>query len=283
MFEVDGNYFRMITPLLPLEKSASRGGATTLEKDHEGAADEVPSDVSRLIEGPASRPTRDMQGETIMPLGLDLSYFKRHGRINWDHGKSPGDIIGQPVRWKLSAKELYLWAILYKGIDKADAAYKLFCAGATLAWSVEGKVLDRDPHDPTRVLRAYVINVALTPNPVCQDTFARLSLDDSAKLDKALTTTTGASLMVQSLEGDGKPRGLYDETLRRHLAKALGDDTTCACIDRHGDAGRFKEGYHGAMSHFYSCCGATPDIASDLAGKHQAIARITGALLKGEA
>jgi hypothetical protein len=293
MYEVDGHYFRMITPALVKSVGVAErvpAGDFDSFEPQDDEADRIPEGAQRIIEGPASTPSRDMQGEIVEPSGLDLSYFKRHGRINWDHGRNPRDIIGQPVRWRVTPDEFYLYALLYNGVEKADDSWKLFEAGATLAWSVEGKVLERAKGEPTRVVRAYVINVALTPNPVCQDTFASMakSLDAAAdELSKTLSTTSGGVLIPQSLEGDGKdrkPKTREEELFDRHFDKALGiTDAACGCVSRNGEATLFVNGYRGAMSHFFNCCGATPEQASDLAGRHHEIARSTGRLLKGDA
>lgn len=293
MIEVDGDYFRMrIEPMLKsigAKVAADEDFAGDIEQDEveEGRAESIPEGTQRLIEGYASTPVRDMQGEMVEPLGLDLSYFAKHGRINWDHGKDPASIIGQPFNWRLSRKGLWLRALLYQGVSKADDAFNLFRAGAQLAWSVEGKVTERDRLDPTHILRAYVINVALTPNPVCQETFAVLAksmlADTDAELSKTLTTASAAVLIGQSLEGDDHQQGEHDAVLKRHIAKALGLETPiCGCISRSQQAGTFVKGYRGALSHFFGCCGASPEQASELAGKHERIARATGILLRGE-
>lgn len=285
MFEIDGDTFRMLTPLPTLSKGVGRQRSD--DDEEEGEADNVPGGLQRLIDGPASTPARDMQGEIVEPMGFDLSYFKLHGRINWDHGKAARDIIGQPVRWKLTRKGLWLQAVLYNGVDQADDAWKIFQADATLAWSVEGKVTERDKKDPTRIVRAYVINVALTPNPVGQETWARQSKPMAGAgehvLSKTLTTTSGGVLMRQSLEGADVPPGPWDEVFNRHIAKTLGMGVpTCGCVSRSDDAGRFVNGYRGALAHFFDCCGASPETASELAGRHDRIAQVTGVLMKGD-
>lgn len=292
MYEVDEDTFRLILPITLAKGGvgkAREGHKVDPETGEEGEAEFVPGEEHqphRIICGPASVPVRDMQGEIVEPSGLDLSYFAKHGRINYDHLKGPDNIIGQPLRWRVKPEEFYLEALLYRGVPKADACWKLFEAGAKLAWSVEGKVIERDSADPTHIVRAYVINVALTPNPVCQETYATvaksLAAADKHDISKTLTTASGAPLIPQSIEGGPKQsarKRAHEDVLYTHLTKAANGG--CGCLLTSGQETSFQKGYRGALRHFIDCCGAAPEDASDLAQRHVTIARTTGRLLTG--
>jgi hypothetical protein len=249
MYEVDGN-FVTVRGTATLRKSAGRGGEV-------GA---------RLIEGVASTATRDLHGERVEPMGFDLTYFARHGRLNWDHGKGPSSIIGEPVDWNVTKKRFWLQGRLYENVKLADETFTVMSAGAVFAWSVEGKVLERDPADRFHVLKALVINCAVTPNPVNPD--AECSLCD--RLAKALDLEGGAALVPQSLEG------AHQLVLSTHLAKSR---QACGCMEGDGHAASFVGGYEGAVAHFASCCAAPIGLAMALGRNHSDVARATGHLL----
>lgn len=261
--EFDGRDFRLTLPATLVKgggKAAPVGG--------------------RLVEGVASTPAQDLHGERVEPSGLDLTYFERHGRINWDHGKEPSSIIGEPVDWTCTPKQFYLHARLYENVKRAEDAYALLKAGAQLAWSVEGRVTERDPDDRLHVTGALVVNVALTPNPVNPETTAFLtdrvakSVTEGAALaqNQAGASSDLAPLVVQALEG--APQNL----LTVHLALA----PTCGCMAWDADGMGFVHGYAGAVAHFSRCCGAPIDQAAALAHRYRAVARVTGRQLRRE-
>lgn len=263
MFQTDAKFFEL-TGSMALAKSAG---------------DVADPHGRRVIEGVASTDARDMQGESVDSMGLDFSYFARHGRLNWDHAKGPGDIIGEPVKWNQKPDGVYLWGLLYAGLKRADEAYALLKAGATLAWSLEGKVMERDPADPTRVIKAAVINCAVTHNPVCTETWCKLSRGDVAKsidqagadvLHKTLDTGSGAVLTPQALEGS---------VIRRHASRCKAG---CGCMEKGAGGLVFRNGYRGAIAHFTNCCEAPLDMAVGMADRHEAIAMATAEYLKGE-
>lgn len=236
---------------------------TALEKG--GVKEE---DGERLIEGTAATPDRDTQGETVLMDGLDLTYFWKYGKINWEHKKEPAFIIGEPVSGNVNPKRFHLRSRLYKGLPIADQAWLL--AKATdgnerpaLGFSVEGKVLERDPRDQTKILRAMVVNVALTANPVNTNTFADV-VKSFAGLEKGLDTVSGAPLMPQSLEG-----GIRDLDYARLHRSSLGK---CRCMDA---AGFIHGGYAGALYHGVEHMGLSMEQADQYARNHRQIAEST--------
>jgi hypothetical protein len=304
MLEIDGNHWRMTLPcklstppgpdlvkaagaqLTPDEKAKP---LISVGKDYpQSKLVQIRPDTARMIEGAACVPFHDIQDEFVEPGGLVLTYFAKQGRINWHHGKTPWDIVGHPLKWIQTPQEWYLWAHIYDGLPNAEGAFKLASAGAQLAWSVEGRTLERHPKNEKRVTRALVINLALTHNPICPDTYAIASslatkehrngvaeIGGSvphAVLHKSLSTPSGAVLVPESLEDEPQ------EVLANHYRACVGG--VCRCLDL--EKGLFVGGHQGALYHFYGCCGATPELTAKLASHHIDLARETAFLLKGE-
>lgn len=155
------NKFRFFAPVDLLEKG----------KDKKG------NDVYK-VGGVISDPSTDSDGENLDPSGFDFSEFNY---INWNHGKSPSDIIGEPESWKvLPNKSVYMEGYIYPESDKGQEAIELMKVlqnskkGNHLGWSVEGQVLERDVMNENRVTKARITAVALCPFPKNGNTFAQL-------------------------------------------------------------------------------------------------------------
>lgn len=173
-----------------------------------------------IVEGIASNGTRDWDGESIEPKGLDYkSYFLNKGFIKWEHGKNPENFIGEPLEAKITKDGFYIKGRLYKHAPLARQAVETIEAleksGARrkIGFSIEGSVLERNPKNPKKILKAIVRNVALTANPVNDTTWAALvkSLNGSDALEfklddceKAMDTAAGEATIPESLEMDIK-------------------------------------------------------------------------------
>lgn len=151
----------------------------------------VPIDISKagagtdyyknmIIGGVASTSDVDADGEILEPNGFDLSILKVKGTINWEHGakNSALNIIGEPIDAEIRDNKLFLKAKLYEKMPRAREAYDTMLAmrdsGATrkLGFSIEGKPIQRDPHDPKRITKALITNIALCTLPKNGSTFA---------------------------------------------------------------------------------------------------------------
>ncbi len=131
-----------------------------------------------MIEGLASTPSQDQQGEIVLVKGLDLSYLESgKGTFNWNHfgDKDPSSVIGLITQNRRTPDgELFVKGRLLKHLPKAQAAYNLMKAldaegeSRRMGMSIEGKVL----HRQNKVIyKAWVKAVALTMDPVNQDTY----------------------------------------------------------------------------------------------------------------
>lgn len=127
-----------------------------------------------LFEGMASMPGRDIEGEEILPEGLDIDFLLGKGLpegaggyINYDH--DPSTIVGVPLEGRITPQGLWLkWkGLKTKFMDKiVDQMRALKETGLRrYGMSVEGVVKQYDPSQ-RRILRAFIRNVALTPTPV---------------------------------------------------------------------------------------------------------------------
>lgn len=203
------------------ERDFSFWTPVTLSKSVKGKEDE------RRIGGVAATESPDIEGDTLLMKGLDVSYLESGRAVfNWNHGKDPGDVVGEVDTVEKRNKELFVAGSLYKGIKKADEIYTLAKALETqssrrLGFSVEGKIQERDNG---KIVKAWVKAIAITHEPVNQDTLATLMKSMAAKgmcvcedgsscacsteIHKALDagtaqvpTSGGGVLRVQDLEG----------------------------------------------------------------------------------
>ena len=130
------------------------------------------------VAGIASTSTTDRQGEIIIPGGIDATPIaKGKGFFNWDHDNSPENTVGVLDSYKKSANGMYVEGRLFKNHTRAKAVYEIMSSlnkgdKGRVGMSVEGKVIERDATNPSIIKRCLIKNVALTMNPVNQDTFA---------------------------------------------------------------------------------------------------------------
>lgn len=130
------------------------------------------------VAGIASTSTVDRQGEVIIPEGIDATPIaKGKGFFNWDHDNSPENTVGVLDSYKKGSGGMYVEGRLFKNHTRAKAVYEIMSSlnkGDTgrVGMSVEGKVIERDPVNPSIIRRCLIKNVALTMNPVNQDTYA---------------------------------------------------------------------------------------------------------------
>ena len=188
-------------------------------------ASDAPSGKRYAIRGIISTEHRDLQGEIILQDGMDLRPFLKRGVFNDNHDGTTGRELGVPTKTfqtrvpgasgrgtvKATVVEGYLTddedgCRIY---NKAVALKKL---GRSLGFSVEGKVLERDPRDPKRCTRTLVRQVAITRVPVNPNTALEplvKSLDVVCKgMDsggglpaRGASTTSAAPLTPQDLDG----------------------------------------------------------------------------------
>lgn len=153
-----------------------------------------------IFEGIASLSGRDLQGEEVLPNGLEIDYLLGKGLppgsggfVNYDH--QPETIVGVPLEGKITPQGFWLkWKalktpLMQKIIEQMKALKE---AGwpRRYGMSIEGVVKQYDPQDPTRILKAFIRNVALTPTPVHPGTF----------VDFAKSLAAGASVEYRPMD-----------------------------------------------------------------------------------
>lgn len=154
------------------------------------------------VAGIASTSSVDRQGEIIVPEGIDATPIaKGKGFFNWDHDNSPENTVGVLDSYKKSANGMYVEGRLFKNHSRAKAVYEIMSSlnkgdAGRIGMSVEGKVLERDSKNPAIIKRCLIKNIALTMNPVNQDTFADIvkSMSGSAELEFDSTKNPGPTI-----------------------------------------------------------------------------------------
>ena len=144
----------------------------------------VPADLTKAadgsykIRGLASTERVDQQGEVIMQKGLDLTPIdKKKGVLNWDHQRGPENTIGVLDGYERTAKGTFIEGRLFKNHTKAKAVREIMESlgegdRGRMGLSVEGRILERDPANPSIIRKCQITAVALTMNPVNTDTHA---------------------------------------------------------------------------------------------------------------
>lgn len=162
-----------------------KGGDNSVEHAFRFGAEiikaETPDDGDWIFEGIASLPGRDLQGEEVLLEGLEIDYLLGRGLppgaggyINYNH--DPTTIVGIPLEGKITPRGFWIkWKALktplMRKIVEQMKALKEAGWPRRYGMSIEGIVKERDPNDPTRIKRAFIRNVALTPTPVHPGTF----------------------------------------------------------------------------------------------------------------
>lgn len=147
--------------------------------------------------------TIDLDQQLLQTTGVidSLAYLERFGKLNWNHGCNPDDILGEittaQIRKALGKRGLYIAVLLNKKQKKSRDAYRLMAGGARFGFSVQGVTLQlskgtHNGHPIEKVDEAFVSQVALTGQPKNYNTFAEIlkSITPCA-IDKALTAGSG--------------------------------------------------------------------------------------------
>ncbi len=128
---------------------------------------------NRIVEGIIWSSEETLLGDKYPMEIVDLSYFKRKGRITWEHNSDPEDIIGIPLEVISDKDYIYLTASLYSGLQKADMAWELIKflqendPEHQLGFSIEGKLfLERSVEGMLKPKKILVFNVGVTAHPL---------------------------------------------------------------------------------------------------------------------
>lgn len=178
----------------------------------------------------ASTASRDFQGESIDPLGIDDSYFIDNGWVDYEHDK--GTIIGVPTSncFTDSNHGLYVEAKLFKNNKYVQNIMKLWTnlkevgSDRKIGFSIEGQINKRDSDDPTIIREVQITGVAVTTNPANPDaTWDVVQKSRFGAIDKSSAPLTSGYGISPDTQVDGG--ALRPESLAGHitsLAYAIG-------------------------------------------------------------
>ena len=185
----------------------------------EKAADENPLRIGGVV----STGGLDRQNEKVIQDGLDFSPFLSHGWFNDNHGQRTVDVLGYPTAATRIKKGDILpngdvsthdgwWAEGYL-LNTAEGRRVYALARSLrgnsnrrLGFSIEGKVVKRDPADRSSIVAAEVRNVAVTHCPVNVDTslnaLAKALMAGGAVGNPGTSPGEGFPLRTESLDSD---------------------------------------------------------------------------------
>lgn len=243
----------------------------------------------RCLEGFASTGNVDQDQEEVLQKGLDFSYLRDHGYINYDHqtteiaGAKMPIIIGYPTVVEMKQGGLWCEGELLTGDPHASEQIRLAnevwelgqalqkSGNRRLAYSAEGKVLERRGK---KVVRARVEHVAVTFKPVnpacaiellvksqgfccgrCSPDHPEFNPAHSCS-NKEDATFQEPESFLKALESAMSTTGAHDlmkENLDRGVTSVLYGDQDCGCFER--KTGKFHKGLSGAVHHLSKCRG----------------------------
>ena len=224
------------------------------------------------IRGVASTESRDFQGEQVVQDGIDFQPFLKSGHFNWNHQPGPENVIGEPTGAVVTHVSdvpgyqpqpgqtgheacLYLEGVLYKGVPRADAVWKLMTTleksgeyRRSLGYSLEGGVAARNGY---RLVRTMVRHCAITHEPINAESWAALAKSLAgpvAQYTPHHCFGTFDSLVKSFAEPDVLA-----------LSRATVGLTPCSL--GHHDGQHFAGGGDGLLCHLVECEGWQPDAA----------------------
>ena len=186
--------------------------------------------TSMKMRGIASTPSEDADEEFLDPLGFDSEYFLKHGYMNWNHqsNSDPTAIVGKPTSATVKGTDYWIEFDLFAKSKKAQQIFELQQVledqGLSLGLSIEGKVLERDSTNSSKVTKARITGCAITPNPKNADTVTEIMKglnhdklikdcdedeedeedDDDAEKALSAESSSGKAVSKESLDGDVK-------------------------------------------------------------------------------
>lgn len=137
-----------------------------IEKSYDG-------EKGNYIRGWASTPSRDRDGDIILPDSLDIHNFLERGYINYEHKRGDAYKLGIPTKntYIDPKKGLFVEAKLFMDNPYAKEMWNLSRnlaksgSGRKVGFSIEGKMMGRDYKNPSIIKSVKVNNVSLTTNP----------------------------------------------------------------------------------------------------------------------
>jgi len=173
------------------------------------------------VEGIISTENEDAQGEKMIQSGMDFSYFKKRGYINFEHAQGAINMLGAPTELK-SMKYKGVPATFMKGYLFADNpkvqeimtsinAMKAADCDRGLGFSVEGAVIERDKNNPNIITKSKILNVSLVASPANPDATLELCKSIYAKLKKEEEMIEDESMSEDSMNEGSVEEMSFDD------------------------------------------------------------------------
>lgn len=218
---------------------------------------------SMYLDGLASTPKYDVDGQSLKPSGFELSYFKKSGFINWNHqgNLSPNSIIGEPKEMRVDDEKFFLKSKLYSWSNLAKSVYETALnlendptTDRTLAYSLEGIPLDMDGNVVSKLL---ITGCAVCIAPKNNDSYAKIckgiTLEEAKELRKEFVFKPVYSEIEKGVRTDyilnlnvGTRQVLVDSNLEFHIrqnpvfkASSIEDIQKAICVLAQG----YQEGF----------------------------------------
>lgn len=218
----------------------------------------------------------DLDQEILNTSGIidSLSYLQKHGKVNWNHGGAPGDLLGDIKKACIrvdpeSEKEgLYLESKFNPKVPAAVDAYNYLDGGGKLGLSVQGVYLNivkavTPEGVPTKEVKAaFISQIALTPEPKNHGTYAKILKSQSGvTICKALTAgagtdhasfTGGRALVPENLGtlSNSQLSGLADDFRRRLQGRSLDSYQLAKAVQQYGRSQRLYPGQVAELARF---------------------------------
>ena len=141
--------------------------------DIESSVEKSAEDGEWYVRGYATTPDLDLQGDIILPDGINMDYFLTKGWVNYEHKQDAEYIIGVPTEkcYVDINKGLFVEAKLMKDNKYARSMWELANTikksglNRQLGFSIEGGVTSRNSRDRRIIEGVTVRNIALTTHP----------------------------------------------------------------------------------------------------------------------
>jgi hypothetical protein len=174
------------------------------------------------VEGIISTENEDAQGEVMVQKGMDFSYFKKRGYINFEHAQGPINMIGSPVELKSmkykGTNATWMKGFLFSDNPKVQEimtsvnAMKAADCDRGLGFSVEGAVIERDKNNPNIITKSKILNVSLVASPanpdsvlsLCKSIYAQLQKEEEMMEDESMNEMSFDDLSEIEEDTDGK-------------------------------------------------------------------------------
>jgi hypothetical protein len=208
--------------------------------------DGEPAKFAGYVGGWLSVPTRDRQGEVVDPYGIDASWFLADGWFNINHSKDDLEKVGYPVICELREHPEHGPAWWTEGpILDTPRGRQLMTQLRALknterqyGFSIQGPKPERDPADPSKLVRTAVWNAAIASMPANWHT--RIELVKS--LDAAPGLATALNKLAE--QDPVAARSLWDH----FVAKSLTTGVPTGNVGTDAGAAVQRESFGGAPS-----------------------------------